>query len=190
MRLFQRLRRNRTPYAERATLADITAAYRFFLRRQPDPEGLAHFRRMVAHGVTIDRLIASFTDSDEYKARIARESEVRAVDLGGYFVCVQEAETDFGKEIIATKQYEPHVRGAISELLKAGQTFVDIGANVGTISFLAAKIVGVEGTVISVEPNPDNVQLLYAGIVQNRFTNTRVLPYGASNKREVFSLTR
>jgi FkbM family methyltransferase len=73
-------------------------------------------------------------------------------------------------------------------LLRKGQTFVDIGANVGCISLLAAKLVGPTGTVISVEPNPTNVQRLYAGIVLNRFENVRVLPYAASDRRATFSL--
>ncbi len=80
------------------------------------------------------------------------------------------------------------MQGAIRELLREGQTFVDVGANVGCISFLAARIVGPRGLVVAVEPNPDNLQLLYAGIVLNGFGNVRVLPYAASNRREVFSL--
>jgi FkbM family methyltransferase len=111
------------------------------------------------------------------------------VDLGGYVVCVRQSETDFGKVLIATQQYELHVRSAICELLKEGQTFVDIGANVGCISFLAAQIVGPKGRVVAIEPNPDNLQLLYAGIVLNGFENVCVLPYAASNARRIFSLT-
>jgi FkbM family methyltransferase len=42
---------------------------------------------------------------------------------------------------------------------------------------------------VAVEPNPDNLQLLYRGIVLNGFDNVEVLPYAASNRRMVFSLT-
>src|SRR5204863_9862774 len=62
-------------------------------------------------------------------------------------------------------------------------------ANIGVLTFLAASIVGRTGRVIAVEPNPDNLQLLYRGIVYNGFTNVEVLPYAASNRRTVFSLT-
>jgi FkbM family methyltransferase len=53
---------------------------------------------------------------------------------------------------------------------------------------LAAKLVGPTGTVVAVEPNPDNLQMLYAGIVANGVSNVRVLPYAASDRRQVFSL--
>jgi FkbM family methyltransferase len=43
--------------------------------------------------------------------------------------------------------------------------------------------------VIAVEPNPDNLQLLYRGIVHNGFGNVEVVPHAASNRRSVFSLT-
>ena len=43
--------------------------------------------------------------------------------------------------------------------------------------------------MIAVEPNPDNLQLLYRGIVHNGFGNVEVLPHAASNRRSVFSLT-
>jgi FkbM family methyltransferase len=66
---------------------------------------------------------------------------------------------------------------------------VDVGANIGVITFLAATIVGATGRVIAVEPNPDNLQLLYRGIVLNGFSNVEVLPFAASNRRAVFSLT-
>jgi len=66
---------------------------------------------------------------------------------------------------------------------------LDVGANVGTIAFLAASIVGKAGRVIAVEPNPYNLQLLYRGITHNGFTNIEVLPYAASSARKIFSLT-
>ncbi len=43
--------------------------------------------------------------------------------------------------------------------------------------------------VLAVEPNPDNVQMLYAGIVLNGVRNVRVLPHAASSRSEVLSLS-
>jgi FkbM family methyltransferase len=72
--------------------------------------------------------------------------------------------------------------------LKESDTFIDIGANVGVMTFLGAKAVGSTGKVIAVEPNPANLQLLYAGILKNNFKNVRVIPLAASNRIEIFSL--
>ncbi len=164
-------------------------AYRLILRRAPDPAGLAHYRRLVADGLSLDRLVRSFVNSDEYRFRQDDERRPTAVDLGGYQVCVQKLDTDFAQAILATGDYEPHVRRAVRDHLGSGEVFVDVGANVGAVAFLAATIVGPTGRVVAVEPNPDNLQMLYRGIVLNRFTQVDVLPYAASDRRGVFALT-
>lgn len=189
VRWLPRVLRHHKQFNEQATWEDVIASYRLFLKRVPDPDGREHYRKLVASGASLDRLISSFVNSDEYRELTARESEITPVDLGGYLVCARRSETDFGRGIILTREYEPHVRRAISNLLQEGQTFVDIGANVGCISFLAARLVGPAGKVIAVEPNRDNLQLLYAGIVLNEFDNVRVLPYAASNTCTIFALT-
>jgi FkbM family methyltransferase len=57
----------------------------------------------------------------------------------------------------------------IPKLLPRGGTFIDIGANVGVYSMLAASIVGVAGKVISIEPFPEIYAQLYRNVAANRF---------------------
>jgi FkbM family methyltransferase len=177
------------PSDDRATEEDVRYAYRLILKRDPDPGGWAHYRSLVAAGLSLDRLIRSFVNSDEYRLRQTDESTPTPVDLGGYQVCIQKLDTDFGQGIFHTHQYEEHVRRAARENLREGDVAVDVGANIGVLTFLAAVAVGKEGRVIAVEPNPDNLQLLYRGIVLNQFENVAVLPHAASDRRTVFSLT-
>jgi FkbM family methyltransferase len=174
---------------DRATGDDVLYAYRLILKRDPDPAGLAHYQKLVADGLSLDRLIRSFVNSDEYRLRQTDEARPTPVDLGGYRVCIQKLDTDFGQGIFHSHQYEEHVRQAARENLHAGDVAVDVGANVGVLTFLAASLVGTAGRVIAVEPNPDNLQLLYRGIVLNGFDNVEVVPHAASNRRSVFSLT-
>jgi FkbM family methyltransferase len=171
-----------------ATVADVRAAYRILLGRDPDPGGLANYSRLVSRGLTLERLRSIFLNSDEYRRRVGAESDVVEVDLGGYLVVCRASEPDFGQSIVEHARYEPHVCAAVSELLGEGQTCVDVGANIGCITLLAARLVGPEGTVVAIEPNPENLDLLYAGIVANGYANVRVLPYAASDRRAVFSL--
>jgi FkbM family methyltransferase len=183
------LRRRPSAGDDRATDEDVFYAYRLILKRDPDPDGLAHYRRLVAEGLSLDRLIRSFVNSDEYRLRQTDEARPTPVDLGGYHVCIQKLDTDFGQGIFHSHKYEEHVRQAARENLHEGDVAVDVGANIGVLTFLAASIVGKAGRVIAVEPNPDNLQLLYRGIVHNGFANVEVLPHAASNARGVFSLT-
>ncbi len=174
---------------DRATLEDIPAAYRLFLGRRPDPGGLDYFTRAVRQGITIGKLAQFFVDSTEYQKRNKIESTLVEVDLGGYRVCVDPDETDLGHDVITERDYEPHVRKVVAEVFHPGQTFVDVGANVGCISLMAAMIAGPSGRVIAVEPYPENLQRLYAGIALNGFSNVRVIPLAASDRRATFSLT-
>lgn len=198
---------HRDPYTAgfptQASMEDVAAAYRLFLRRRADQGGIEHYRGLTARGLPLDELISVFMNSDEYrhyivpllpgelKAEMGRQSgtqRIVTVDLGGYTVCLREADQDFAPAIRATREYEPHVCRFLSTFLRPGHVVVDVGANVGCIAFLASRLVGPTGAVIAVEPNPDNLQLLYAGLVLNELANVRVLPYGASDRRRVLSL--
>jgi FkbM family methyltransferase len=59
-------------------------------------------------------------------------------------------------------QYEPYVGRAIKNHLRAGETFWDIGANIGWFSLFASKIAGSKGSVFSFEPSTDVFNLLAA----------------------------
>ncbi len=180
------LMQTQVQFSHRVTMDDVVAAYRLFLRRPPEPDGYRHFRGEVEHGMSLERLVSIFMESSEFRAMT--RAEVIAVELGGYSVCLDSKDTDFAPGILYNRDYEPHVRAAIRERFQPGQTFVDIGANIGCISFLAASIAGREGRVYSFEPNPNNLQRLYAGIVLNKFENVKVMPYAVSDRRTTFSL--
>ena len=170
---------------EQADPEDVYYAYRLILGRPPDPGGFAHYQRLVARGLSLQDLTRGFADSDEAYA----DTQPTAIDLGGYQVCVQRRDNEFARTIIATHDYEPHVRRAVRERLEAGDVVVDVGANVGCIALMAATLVGERGLVAAVEPNPDNLQMLYAGMVLNGIGNVQVLPYAASTTRAVVSLS-
>ena len=55
--------------------------------------------------------------------------------------------------------------------LQAGDTVIDIGANIGCFSIQAAKIVGPSGMVIAVEPDKSTFDQLLENIKINKLTN-------------------
>ncbi len=176
-------------FSRRVTMQDVVAAYRLFLHRPPDDEGYLNLQREVARGMSIERLTSIFMASEEFRQR--SRSEVVSVEMaGGYSVCIDSKDTDFAPGILFNRDYETHVRLAITERLPEGGTFVDIGANVGCLTLLAAKLVGPTGGVFAIEPNPANLQRLYAGIALNGFQNIRVIPHAASDRREILSLSQ
>lgn len=107
-------------------------------------------------------------------------SRKRLVELQGFGLYVMQDDY-IGHSIIARRAYEPHVTSVLRSVLKPGDVFLDIGANVGYFSLLASSIVGAQGKVLAFEPNPDNVQLIYASLLHNRSANVVVFPYAASD---------
>jgi len=77
--------------------------------------------------------------------------------------------------------YEPEVSSYIIGNLKLGEIFMDIGANNGYYSILAADLVGPNGKVISIEPNPDVLQRLLYNVKFNNLSNVVTLNVALSD---------
>ena len=60
--------------------------------------------------------------------------------------------------------WEPRTTEYVKEHLKAGQTFVDVGAQVGYYSILASKL---GAKVLAFEPSKDNREVLEQNIKDN-----------------------
>jgi len=68
--------------------------------------------------------------------------------------------------------YEPETGLLLAQLLKPGDTFVDVGANNGYFAILASQYVRPNGTVLAIEPNPGAVQRLKKNVELNGLGDT------------------
>lgn len=82
----------------------------------------------------------------------------------------------------AMSAYEPAKHALIRRHLRPGMTFIDVGANKGDFTLLAARLAGNSGTVISIEPAPENHSILQRSIELNDYTNIRVLQVALSDR--------
>ena len=73
--------------------------------------------------------------------------------------------------------------------LEEGDIFIDVGANIGYYSLLAASQVGLSGKVFSFEPSPREFQRLLSNLSLNQAKN--VIPFNCalSSKKEILQLT-
>ena len=71
--------------------------------------------------------------------------------------------------------WEPLVSELISQRLRPGQTFIDVGANTGWFTLLAAHSVGPKGRVIAVEASQPNFSLLTENVRRNGIGNVRLV---------------
>jgi FkbM family methyltransferase len=71
--------------------------------------------------------------------------------------------------------WESHVTGWLHDVLRPGQVFVDVGANVGYFTLLGAQLVGREGRVVAVEAHPGLFDILRRNVVMNGHRGTVTL---------------
>jgi FkbM family methyltransferase len=78
--------------------------------------------------------------------------------------------------------YETFVIDVIENLLRPGMTFLDVGANIGLYTALAARIVGPSGRVIAVEPSSSNCAVIKETVRLNAFSNVIIFEGAASDE--------
>src|SRR5262245_6068802 len=94
--------------------------------------------------------------------------------LPGFKIYVQLDDWVVGARIALRRHYEPHVVRAMQPFLPPGTTMVDIGANIGYHTLVAASRVGETGRVIAFEPILENCRLLRRSVAANGFAHVVV----------------
>jgi FkbM family methyltransferase len=77
---------------------------------------------------------------------------------------------------------EPDVANVLVKVLEAGDVAVDIGANIGFLTVLAALLVGPTGHVVACEPDPGNVARLRANLALNECANVTIIEKAVTNQ--------
>ncbi|MBL0163536.1 MAG: FkbM family methyltransferase [Xanthomonadales bacterium] len=172
-----------------ASQADIKLAYQLVLGREADAEGLRYFGAMAeSQGLSAHSIAQMLIGSDEFKQKGGVSDDPVEIVRDGYSVFVRSSDRDIGNAIGKGVSYEPHVSALLKRQLTLGDTFLDVGANIGYFTMMAAKLVGPQGRVIAIEPMDKNLQLIYLGIEKNRFKNVEVFPFGASEHAGVVAI--
>jgi FkbM family methyltransferase len=79
--------------------------------------------------------------------------------------------------------HEPITRRVFWASLKPGCVVIDVGANIGYYSLLAAAAVGPSGKVHSIECAPDNLKVLKTNVEKNRLSNVQIHSFAAAATR-------
>jgi FkbM family methyltransferase len=77
--------------------------------------------------------------------------------------------------------HEEATTNLFKKVVKEGDVVIDLGANIGYFTLLAAKLVGPTGKVFAFEPEPKNFSYLKKNVELNNYTNVIIEQKAVSN---------
>jgi FkbM family methyltransferase len=89
--------------------------------------------------------------------------------------------TDMSAALWLNRHYSDQDRSVIGGILRPGDTFVDVGANVGELSLFAAQSMGKRGFVVSIEAHPKTFSYLRRNIDRNPHLTLQAINAAAGN---------
>lgn len=173
---------------ETASHEDIFFCFRLLLGRNLNPEEIQG--HMSLAGRPVAEIVASFLNSAEFAHRNLMQAKSEGTTLfrrDGYSIYADPNDFGVGRHV-AEGDYEPHVAAIFRRFVKEGDVVVDIGANIGFFSLLAAKLVGQPGRVVAIEPNPSNCRLIEASRIENGFTQLQLHALAAGLNNGILAL--
>jgi FkbM family methyltransferase len=84
--------------------------------------------------------------------------------------------------VLTHQQWEAAETHWITQFVREGDTFVDLGANVGYYTLIASHLVGDEGKVFAFEPDPVNFSILERNVRLNGLKNVVLEQKAVSNE--------
>nr|WSX21963.1 FkbM family methyltransferase [Streptomyces tubercidicus] len=85
--------------------------------------------------------------------------------------------------------WEPHMTRWLQRRLRPGDTYIDVGANIGYFSLLAAHLVGDRGRVVAIEASPAIHAKLLRHAEMNACHRLRALNTAVADERKTVTLT-
>ena len=96
-------------------------------------------------------------------------------------VCFINTKDIIGWTIFFTGEYEKGTNKILAAHIKAGDTVIEAGANIGSETLIISKLVG-NGCVYGFEPNPYSFERLGINVSINNLTNVKILDIAMGEK--------
>lgn len=141
------------------------------------------------HGKRVDlgrlRLVRKTFD---FLSGLLITDHVVSVDVRGQRMYITPHDSLLGRVLLFGGTWEAYQVNLFEETLSEGMVVVDIGANIGYYTLVAAARVGERGKVYAFEPEPSNYALLLKNIGANGYNNVLAVRKAVTNRTGTINL--
>lgn len=123
-----------------------------------------------------------------FNKQLLQKGDVIVEPLIGNFKIQCNTNTWIGAKIAYNGDYEPSLKKVFKQNISAGDTVLDIGANIGFHTLYFAELAGPNGKVIAFEPVPVNFEKLKFNIGLNSFNNISPQNIALGSKNEQITI--
>lgn len=120
--------------------------------------------------------------------RYAENGETAKRTLFGSTVVLDVARSDAQRLLYVMGPRFLEERSLVAQHVRTGMTVVDIGANIGYYALLLRSLVGSSGSVVCIEPSPENLPELHRQIEANGFENIEVRECAVGRKQSTLGV--
>lgn len=156
------------------TKDEVAWGYRFMLGREPESEDVVNTHmRVVPDWPTFRAAILASQEFQQQRTVSGLAEKWVAVDIfqGERAIWLDLAD-HFVSRACFNDNYEPLETEFVRRTLRRGDTFIDVGANIGWFSLLASTIVGPQGRIHAFEPREAIAKYLRRSFALNGLDDT------------------
>lgn len=124
--------------------------------------------RMKSDSIRSEQLLNNFSNRN---AIYLGSHKVLTRTIWGHKIFVDSRDISLSPHIILDGYWEMQITNAFMKIIKEKMCVVEIGANIGYYTIIAASKVGIEGKVHAFEANPKIFEILFQNIAVNGFGN-------------------
>lgn len=120
--------------------------------------------------------------------KLSKPKGIVLINCRGNKMYINAEDTGLAPDLLPREVYEPFETELLEKLLKKNMTVVNVGANIGYYTLIAANRVGPNGKVYAFEPEPKNYKLLVRNIEENGYKNILPIQAAVSYKKGTLKL--
>jgi FkbM family methyltransferase len=138
---------------------------------------ILRFPSLVPHLLVGDTRGASRQLEEDIRREFARQTSGKTLarNVHGFQILLNPQDVEISSYIATLGEYESITTALITMLVRSDRAVIDVGANIGWFTLVAASKLKGKGLVYSFEPEPTNFSLLNSSVARNHLPNVKLV---------------